>query len=123
MSQHQEDLRNLLHLRRCLIREFSCGVAGGAGLIVVAFSTRVHSPETFTLLALALVVFSIATIRGVANTLDVLELPCPTCSDPFFGGLQRAAAVLPLPPRACVGCGTPLETVESAQTKSSSRRA
>jgi hypothetical protein len=56
------------------------------------------------LAGIGVALLSWVVVRTVADTASLLEEPCPSCGDCFFGGLTRAAGTLPLPPNECVNC-------------------
>jgi hypothetical protein len=97
-------LSRLRTQRRCTTLQL--GVTGVLTPLVLSclWSAELGLADARWLAGIGAALVSWAIVRTVADAASLLEELCPSCGECFFGGLARAAASLPLPPRECVSC-------------------
>lgn len=96
------ELRSLSVQRRGLLVEWAFVVSGAVALGVLAPLAEGAAREVRVLFAGAVALFSLAAVRAVAATVELVHRECPRCARNFFGLSQG----VPLPARRrCAHCG------------------
>jgi len=104
------EMRALTAQRRGLLLEWAFVVAGAVVLAVLAPVAEGAAREVRVLFAAAVALFSLAAVRAVGATLELVHRECPRCARNFFG-LARG---VPLPARrTCAHCGLRIDAPPS----------
>ena len=102
MQQLASEMRSLTVQRRGLLLEWSMVVAAGALLAVLAPLAEGGTRDIRFGFGAAVAIFSVAAVRAVAATVELVHRECPRCARNFFGLSRR----VPSPARRrCAHCG------------------
>ena len=105
MTDTRSELERLRNRRRYTVLQLGIAVVLTPVLVERLWGAELVLADARWLAGIGVALLSWVLVRTVADTASLLEEACPACGDSFFGGLARAAAALPLPPRECIGCG------------------
>jgi hypothetical protein len=104
VTDQQQDLAALRRLRRHMMVQTAVMLVIPTSILLFLWDARLLVPDAHVLAGIAGVLLSWVVVRTVADMATALETPCPECRESFFGGVSRAAFVLPVPPTRCVHC-------------------
>jgi hypothetical protein len=123
-ATQQPDLRQEIQVlrasRRQLVVQHCVVPLLGVVFVLALREAEVATADAWWLTGIAFGLITWAAGRAIADTVATLEEDCPSCAEPFFGGVERAHLSLPLLPTSCASCGLRLDERPGSQPESDS---
>jgi len=105
----QQEIDGLRIMRRQLVVQYCVVPLLGVVFILALREAEMTAIDARWLAVIAFALITWAAARAIADTVAMLEEDCPSCAEPFFGGIEHAHLTLPLPPTRCANCGLGLD--------------